>query len=191
MKLTQFRSRKYVFRTILLLSSTLLSSQCLAAAGDQYSLPKMGFMTIDVDNADSLLTIGFMLGFGMTQNISIETEANYGFSGGEFRNENKNIQGDYRIATVAAYGVYRLAWGEVGYLKLKGGVHAEQITKNSEYITPPAPGASNESSKNSEIGFAGGLGVGGKLDNHLTMELELTGIDQKIRLLTLGMHYGF
>ena len=170
----------------------LLSNLGFAAAGDKYFLPKIGFMSIKVENADSLLTAGCMFGYGLNQNISVETEANYGFSGGTYTNTSKNIQGDFRIATIAVYGVYRIAWGETGYVKMKGGVHLENIKRSTDVLNPSVkPLELLEDSSKTDTGFAGGLGVGGKLDNNLTMELELTGIDQKIRLLSLGLHYGF
>lgn len=170
----------------------LNSSAVFAAAGDQYLLPKLGFMTIDVEDTDSLLTAGCEYGYGLNQNISLEAEANYGFSGGTYKNLDKNIKGEFRIATIAAYGVYRVAWGQSAYLKLKGGVHFETIARKTEVFNSSLPPQEQiGDTSNTDTGFAGGLGVGGKLDNNLTMELELTGIDQKIRLLSLGLHYGF
>jgi len=180
------------FKWFLVIVLLMSFHNVFAAAGDRYMLPKLGFMTIAVENADSLLTAGCMFGYGLNQNISVETEANYGFSGGTYKNVDKNIQGEFRIATIAVYGVYRLAWGDSGYFKMKGGLHAENIKRTTNaLITSLTPLEATRESSKTDTGFAGGIGVGGKLDSNLTMELELTGIDQKIRLLSLGLHYGF
>lgn len=175
---------------LILIFSLIWASAGFAAAGDKYLLPKFGFMTIDVEDADSLLTLGCEFGYGLSQNVSLEAELNYGFSGGAYRNAVKNIQGEFRIATVAGYGVYRLAWGETGYFKIKGGVHAENIERTTGPIELSASTSETKTSKQ-DVGFAGGIGIGGRMDSNITLELELTGIDQKIRLLSLGMHYNF
>jgi len=170
----------------------MLSNAVFAAAGDRYVIAKFGFMRIDVENASSLLTAGGMFGYGLNQNISLEGELNYGFAGGTYENTLTNIEGKFRIATLAVYGVYRLAVGERAYIKMKGGVHLEQIQLNTQALDPGQPTTKKVGDNtSSDSGFAGGLGIGGRLDNNLTMELELTGIDQKIRLLSLGMHYTF
>jgi len=170
----------------------LTSSSTFSASGDKYVIAKFGFMSIDVENASSLLTLGGMFGYGFNQNMSVEGEINYGFSGGTYENTESNIKGEFRIGTFAAYGVYRLALGQSAYLKVKGGAHKEYIKLKTQALKPGDPTTKKVGDTLSQdTGFAGGLGIGGRLDNNLTMELELTGIDQRIRLLSLGMHYSF
>jgi hypothetical protein len=157
-----------------------------ADRGDQYLLPKIGFMSIDLNEADPLFSAGLLYGYGITPSITIEGEVNLGISGGEYtRKDGNNVEiekGEYNIWTTAAYGVYRLPFQDVAYLKAKAGGLYENVERTSDTA---------EEETATGFGFAGGLGLGVIFAQKLTLELEVTGIDESIIFYSLGVHYPF
>jgi hypothetical protein len=157
-----------------------------SAMADQYILPKVGFMSINLNNAKPLLSGGLLYGYGITSAITIEGEANVGFSGGGYQIKDSagtvTDSGNYKIWTLAGYGVYRLPITDYAYLKGKLGVLYENINRTSDFA---------KSETATGYGLAGGLGVGLIAAKKLTFEFEVTGIDADIIFYSIGIHYPF
>lgn len=173
---------KVVAATILMLGC----STVWADRGDQYVLGKFGFMSVDLNDADPLFSLGALYGYGITPEITVEGELNLGLIGGEYKQKNAQGQtfekGDYRIWTLAGYGVYRFPLSDVAYLKGKLGLLYENVKRSGDLIGGDTSNG---------FGLAGGIGAGTQVIKGLTAEAEITGIDQDIIFYSLGLHYAF
>lgn len=170
---------------VFILTSSVAAT-AMADRGNQYLLPKLGFMSIGLNDAKPLFSGGLLYGYGLTSSITIEGEVNLGFSGGGYERKDSSAtvydSGNYKIWTVAGYGVYRLPILDYAYLKAKLGVLYENIERTSDFgLSDTATG----------VGLAGGLGLGVIAAKKLTFELEATGIDADIIFYSLGIHYPF
>jgi long-subunit fatty acid transport protein len=162
-----------------------------SAAGDQYLLPKFGIMSIDLNDADPLISYGVMWGFGLSDNFSFEAEYNSGLSGGEYVDETQVsiiIEGDYRVTTAAAYLVYRHPMANSNYIKTKFGILNEEVERSK---TDDALPNVTENIVSDDVGIAGGIGFGSSIGKRLTLEFEITLIDKDIIFYSLGTHYRF
>jgi len=171
-----------------------------ANAGDMYLLPKLGFMKVDLTNADDLASLGLLFGVGLSKNISFETEFNASlnvfndsWSGGEYETTdadgNLNHKGTYKIWTIAGYGVYRVPILQSFYLKGKLGVLYENVERTE--TIPDVNTGKIEGETTNDTGIAGGLGFGFYMGKRVTMELEATLIDKDITFYSLGLHIQF
>jgi opacity protein-like surface antigen len=142
-------------------------------------------MSIDLNNADPLMSLGALYGYGITPEITVEGELNLGLVGGEYKQKNAAgdvfEEGDYRIWTLAGYGVYRFPLSDVAYIKGKLGLLFENVKRSGELEDDSATG----------FGLAGGIGAGTQVIEGLTLEAEITGIDEDIIFYSLGLHYAF
>lgn len=176
--------KKYLVAIFFILGS--IAGSAMADRGDQYLLPKLGFMSVDLNDADPLFSLGILYGIGITHAITFEGEVNLGISGGKYnRKDASNIvleAGEYKIWTVAGYGVYRFPIQDYLYLKGKAGLLYENIERTSEM---------GDGETATGFGFAGGIGVGVIFGQKLTLELEATGIDESIIFYSIGFHYPF
>jgi hypothetical protein len=167
---------------VFIITSSMATS---AMAEGQYVLPKLGFMSINANNAKPLLSGGLLYGYGITPEITIEGEVNVGFTGGGYERKdtlgNPYETGNYKIWTIAGYGVYRLPITDYAYLKGKVGLLYEDIKRTSDILEQDTTG----------YGLAGGLGVGLIAVKKLTFEFEATGIDKNIIFYSFGFHYSF
>lgn len=170
-------------RLIVLLILLLANSLAYAKRGDQYLLPKFGFMDIDKYDPEPLWSIGLMYGIGLTNRLSIEAEVNSGFQGGEHINTVSNQKSEYEVWTTAAYGVYRFPMWQGGYIKAKAGMLYENVVSNNL--------ESREKKEDTDFGLAGGAGVGVSIMNRFTLEIEATVIDKDIIFYSLGTHFQF
>jgi hypothetical protein len=163
-----------------------MTATAMADRGDQYLLPKLGFMSINLNNAKPLFSGGLLYGYGISPSVTIEGEINVGISGGGYDRKDSSGQvydsGNYKIWTLAAYGVYRLPIFDNAYLKGKLGGLYENIKRTSDFGNPDTA---------TGFGLAGGVGVGVIAAKKLTFELEVTGIDADIIFYSLGIHYPF
>ncbi len=158
--------RKLVFTLILFAVTTGISQ---AERGDQYLLPKVGFMSVQLNGADPLYSVGLMYGYGITSEITFEAEFNVGISGGE------SSAGSYEIWTLAGYGVYRYPITDVDYIKAKFGLLHEAVSLGNSV---------------SDQGVAGGIGYGFRYKQTI-IEIEATIIDKDIIFYSLGVNYPF
>lgn len=170
---------KFVLKTLVLMCA-VLGGNAWADLGDQYVLGKLGIMSVKKDDADALGSLGVLYGYGLTPEITVESELNLGWFGGKY--QQKNTHGNYRIWTVAGYGVYRYLVGDTTYLKGKLGVLYENVRRTV---------AENSDQVSRSLGFAGGIGAGTRIADALTLEAEITGIDKDIIFYSLGLHYAF
>ena len=165
----------------------LFNELAYAHRGDQFLLPKFGFMDIQINNPTPLWSAGLLYGYGLTNRLSVEAETNLGFSGGEYEKRDPVTglvieKGAYSVSTLAAYGVYRYPLWQGGYIKTKLGLLYENVSRELEV------GGTRE---DTDFGTAGGLGFGVMMMNRFTMELEATIIDKDIIFYSLGTHINF
>lgn len=177
--------KNYSIGLIILLSAS--AGNCWAEKGDQFLLGKLGFMSVDLHNADPLYSMGVLYGYGITSPITVEAELNLGLIGGAYaREDSAGVQienGKFRVTTLAGYGVYRLPVTDLVYAKGKIGLLYENVKRTSNL----ADGGKTARG----FGIAGGIGVGAKLAEAFTVELEITGIDADIIFYSAGLHYAF
>lgn len=148
----------------------LATGTAYADRGDQFVIPKVGFMSVDLNNADPLFSLGVMYGYGFTPKITFEGELNVGVAGG------KSDIGDYKIWTLAGYGVYRYPITDANYIKAKIGLLYENIEVGRFSADDQA--------------LAGGIGYGFKVKTTI-IELEATIIDADIVFYSMGVNYPF
>ena len=158
-----------------------------AHRGDQFLLPKFGIMDIQINNPTPLWSVGLLYGYGLSNRMSVEVEANFGFSGGEYEKRDPVTgtiveKGTYNVSTLAPYGVYRYPLWQGGYIKTKLGLLYENVSRELE---------SEGKREESDFGLAGGLGFGVMVIKQFTLELEATVIDKDIIFYSLGTHINF
>jgi len=185
---------KKIIQIFALFILTINTQLLYAGSGGMYLLPKLGFMKVDLTNANDLGSLGLLFGYGLTKNVSIEGEVNASFnlfndswSGGEYEipdltNGGLLNSGVYKIWTIAAYGVYRLPVFKSFYLKGKLGVLYENVERTDTI---------DVGETTNDTGVAGGLGMGFYMGKKVTMELEATLIDKDITFYSLGLHIRF
>lgn len=156
----------YVLGTL----SIIATGTVYADRGDQFLIPKVGFMSINLSNADPLFSVGVMYGYGYTPEITFEGEINIGVTGGG------SDDGDFKIWTAAGYGVYRYPITDTNYIKAKVGLLHESVKKGE--------------ASNSDQGIAAGVGYGFKVKTTI-IELEATIIDSDIIFYSMGVSYPF
>lgn len=175
---------KTIFNT-LLLTLVAYSSNAWADRGDQYVLGKLGVISVKLNNADTLGSFGLLYGYGLTPKVSIESELNLGLLGGKYEQKNSAgavfEEGEYRIWTLAGYGVYRFPLTDVAYLKGKFGLLYENVKRSGRVSDKVSKG----------FGLAGGVGAGTRIADTLTLEGEITSIDKDIIFFSVGLHYAF
>ena len=171
---------------IFVLLCAACGSNAWADSGDQYVLGKLGFMSVKKNSADPVGSLGLLYGYGLTPGITVESELNLGLFGGKYEQKNSvgalSEKGDFRIATLASYGAYRFLMTDVTYLKGKLGLLYEIVQRKGKII-------GDNTSRG--FGLAGGVGVGTRIADALTLEAEITGIDKDIVFFSLGLHYAF
>ena len=158
-----------------------------ASRGDQFLLPKIGLMDIQINNPSPLWSVGLLYGFGLTNRLSLEAETNFGLSGGEYEKRDSSTgavieKGTYNVSTLAGYGVYRYPLWQGGYIKSKLGLLYEKVSRELEQ---------DGKREDTDFGLAGGLGFGALMMNKFTLELEATIIDKDIIFYSLGTHINF
>lgn len=151
--------------------------------GDYYLLAKVGFMSIQKNDADVLASLGAVYGIALTPAWSLESEANFGLFGGEYKQKLNSVvvqAGDYRVSTLAGYGVYRYRIATPLYAKAKAGLLYEHVKRTGTDSNETANG----------FGIVGGLGLGWQIGS-TTIEGEITGIDQRIAFFSIGFNSAF
>lgn len=173
-------------------SLCLFANSLCAAPGDQYLLPKFGNMTIDLLGADPLLSVGLLYGYGLNERTALETELNLGVNGGKYDKSitaGSRLKGEYSVATIAQYGVYRFPLSHHLFLKAKAGLIYESITRDGEVITS-ALASTPDSRKTRGFGIASGIGLGFSYKKSV-FEVEYTFMDKDILFLNMGINYVF
>ncbi len=156
----------------------------VADRGEHYLLAKIGFMSIKRNNADVLASLGAVYGIGLSPWWSMEAEANFGLFGGEYtqKQDASVVQtGDYRVATLAGYGVFRYRIAAPVYAKVKAGLLYEHVKRS---------GTDTDETSNG-FGISGGLGLGWQPGRTTTIEGEITGIDRKLVFFSIGFNSAF
>jgi hypothetical protein len=175
---------RHIFAVFIIYS--LFTQFAYAAKGDQFFLPKIGFMDIQINNPTPLWSAGLLYGFGLTNRLTLEAEANFGFNGGDYEKHDSSgaliEKGQYKVSTFAAYGVYRHPLWQSGYIKSKLGLLYETVTRDLQQA---------RTREDTDFGLAGGLGFGFVMMGDLTLELEATVIDKDIIFYSLGTHLNF
>lgn len=170
---------------------SVISNMSHADAGDQYLLPKVGSMSVDLNNANALSSIGLLYGYGINPEWTVEGELNSGVSGGEYDRvlgSGTRLEGEYTVWTLAGYAVYRYPVIESVFLKAKLGVLYENIERDGTQTIGSTIQVDDNNSKG--FGAAGGIGIG-FLVKRTILELEITGIDEDIIYYSLGINFTF
>ncbi len=170
---------KKLFLISAIVLSTFAAGVARADYGDQYLMAKVGVMFLDINDADDLMTVGLIYGFGVTENITLEGEYNTTVSGGEY--DIVTDEGEFSVWTLAAYGVYRHSFTDAIYLKAKLGILHEEVDRDGLI----------DSKTTSDTGGAGGLGLGFVVGESLTVEAEYTIVEEDIQFFNVGLHYAF
>jgi len=169
--------------TASLLYCVLVTNYAHADLGDQYGLAKIGFMSINKNNADPVLALGGIYGIGLSPSFTFEAEFSISLGqGGEYVADNGD-EGQYDIWTVAGYVAYRYPFNDTVYLKLKGGIVYEDVQRSGL----------ESNSKSTGVGAAGGGGLGFVLNfgHPVMLEFEATATEKDIIFFSLGMTYPF
>ncbi len=161
-----------------------------AAQNQPYFGIKGGFMSLDGVGADDAINIGGVVGMkiqdlspssGLTGSISVEgeltltvVEGDIGFFG---------FNGEWDVMTLAGYGVYRSAAPSNVYFKGKAGLVYEDVSID----IPTGFGTVNGSG--TDIGLSLGVGVGFKVGQRNSIEVEYTLIESDIDFLSVGYNF--
>lgn len=153
-----------------------------AEKGDMYLVAKTGLMEINYRQSNPNYVIGVYGGYSFNRNLSVEGEFNYSLAGGGYHDGNEF--GKFSIGTAAGYGVHRSPITPWLYLKAKVGLLAESIAHTVDNIPNPT-------TRQRDLGFSGGLGVGAQVMQQFTLEAEYTMIEKNVAYMSLGLHYPF
>ena len=157
------------------------AGKATAGEGDVYGGVKAGLAFVDADvDVDDLMMIGFLLGLGITPEISLEGELNVSVAGGDF--DIGPFSGEADIWTVAGYAAYRAPLSEEAFLKAKIGLLFEDV----ELSVSGWPSESD-----TEFNLSAGIGAGVYFNEQLFGEVEFTIIEEDVTYLSLGLNYIF
>ncbi|MDH5547604.1 MAG: porin family protein [Gammaproteobacteria bacterium] len=161
---------------------TLLTFVCLgnSHANSEYLVARVGAMLINTANTKPLLASGLYYGYGLDERTAIEAEANIGLAGGKYNQGDGNF-GSFDVWTIAAYGVYRYPFTHNFYAKTKLGLLYENVTNNTREKKLPQR----------DYGVSGGIGLGLRFKQALTLEAEFTLLEQNIFYSGMGIHYQY
>jgi len=185
---------KVVHKSIIvfLFISVLICSNSQADAGDQYLLPKIGIMSVDLNDADSLTSLGLLYGYGLSSRFVFEAELNSSISGGKYDRTlttNTRLEGKYTVWTIAGYMAFRQPLTNVFYFKSKLGLLYEDVERDGIQTTSGSQ-IQPDDKTSTGLGFAGGLGLGIRLGTFI-LENEITIIDENIIFYSIGLNYTF
>ena len=159
------------------------AGKALAGEGDVYGGVKAGIAFVDDSGSidiDDLTMIGFLVGVGITPEISFEGEFNVSVAGGDI--DYLWVSGDLDVWTLAGYAVYRAPISEEAFLKGKLGL----LLENWEFSIS---GWGSESDTDLEL--SAGIGAGLYFSEKLFGEVEFTIIEEDISYLSVGLNYIF
>lgn len=156
-----------------------------ADQGDKYIGVKMGTMMIDASNIDDITAMGFLLGVGVTPEVSVEGEFNIGVSGGDVDGGVVVIDGEVYIWTLGAYVVYRHPILDNVSLKGKVGFLIEYVSEDIDTIF------GRYSDDSFDLGNSVGAGVTVGITDVLSAEVEYTIIEADVDYLSVGLNYKF
>ena len=156
-----------------------------ADEGDKYVGVKTGIMSIDVYGIDDITALGFLVGFGLTPEVSLEGELNIGISGGEIDTGVIIIDGEFDIWTLAAYAVYRHPINDTISLKGKAGLLYESVEFDMDTILGSLSG------DDTDFGVSFGAGATIKVTDLLSVDVEYTIIETDVDYLSAGLNYKF
>lgn len=156
-----------------------------ADEGDVYVGAKMGTMMIDASNIDDITAMGFLLGVGVTPEVSVEGEFNTRVSGGDVDGGLVVIDGDVDIWTLGAYVVYRHPIIDNVSLKGKVGFILEYVSEDIDTIL------GTYSDDSVDFGNSVGAGVTVGITDVLSAEAEYTIIEADVDYLSVGLNYKF
>jgi len=166
-----------------------LGTLCTASAqaansvnlNNMYYGVKVGSMMVDVAGFGDAVNIGGIVGLPLTRlgqgSISVEGELTTSVIKGDVGLFGFN--GDWRITTLAGYGVFRTD-GPM-YFKAKAGLLYEDVSVSVAGI----PGAFN----GTDTGLSFGIGGGMKLSGGQSIEIEYTIIESDVNFLSIGYKF--
>ncbi len=147
---------------------------------------------MELNEADSLTSVGLLYGYGISAKLTLEAELNASIAGGEYDrtlDTGSRLAGEYTVWTIAAYSVYRHPITSRFYFKGKFGLLYESIERDGIQMTSGGLEQSDDNTSTG-LGFAAGLGFGFNLDP-IIIENEMTIIDNEIIFYSIGINYTF
>ncbi len=132
---------------------------------------KTGRMSLDIENEELKMPIGFQAGYDFGNGFAVE---------GEYNKSEIESFGDDKVdfTTMALYGVYR--YGDSFYGKLKAGALKEEVKVSAD----------SNSGTFDDTGFSGGLGIGYRFD-YFSLEAEYVIIESDVSYLSFGVNFHF
>ncbi len=154
-----------------------------AAPGNYYLLPQLAYVSVNLQHVTPLYAVGLAYGWRLGNNVSVAGEINRSVSGGTFTERDPTGRetgtGRYQLQTFAGYGVYRVPLISGIYAKAKTGLVYERVFRL----------ATQDNGHAARVGLSMGAGFGYAVNHALTLELDLTGVEQDLMMLLLGVHY--
>ena len=168
----------------------MAAAMALVLAGAVWAQPyigaKTGVMMIDdegIDAIDNMIPIGLLVGYEVAPRMAIEGEFNYKITGGGFNYTACADEGGLDMWTLGAYFAYRYPVGDNLYLKGKAGVLYESVS----WDWPCGLGDMFPDS-DTDTGLSIGAGVGMKLSEKVTGEVEFTVLESDLNYISVGLN---
>ncbi len=172
---------KIFFRISMVVMSVLFFLPSAKAADSSWYVGlKAGQMMVDLDGLDDATNGGVLVGYSFGD-FAIEAEYTTTLSEGDVTI--LGVPGEWDINTFAVYGVYRSS-GNI-YFKGKVGFLNEDVSINVNAFGTPISAAGSDSSASL------GVGVGWRIPDSNSLELEYTIVEEDIDFLSLGYNYHF
>lgn len=174
-------------RTILMAAAI-----ALVLAGAVWAQPyvgaKTGMMTIGVSGVDNIIPIGVLAGYEFQPRMAIEGEFNYRISGGDwdYGFGPASATTEFKLWTIAGYFAYRYPVGDNLFLKGKAGILYENV--DAEVTLDYMGEHYSYDGGGTDTGLSIGAGVGMKLSEKLTGEVEFTVIESDVNYLSVGLN---
>ena len=147
---------------------------------DHYTLVNTGVMFIDIADTDPMMSLGFVYGFGLTPEVSMEMQLDMGVLGGDFNAQ--GAQGETKLWAFRFNPVYRHPVAPNLYFKLKAGLLYEHLERELG-----VQGDTESTRWNPSVGA--GLGV--LYGKDLTLEYEFSRFEDDIYQLSVGINFRF
>lgn len=164
----------------IVISSILLLLACTTVQANEYLVPRLGLMSVNMRSTTPIISTGLYYGYQFSRHFSMEMESSVGVSGGEYR-KSSGGKGKLQIWAAAGYLAHRWRFSRHFYLKSRAGPMFESVTSIHDDFKSIHPA----------YGFSGGLGLGFQGFDGLTLETEVTMLEKNIVNTAVGIHYDF
>ena len=161
----------------------LLCCASVAQADGAYVGAKLGLVSVDASEFDNATNAGIVLGYDFVRSnatFSVEGELTTTLSDGDLSMPGAG-KAEWDITTMAIYGVTKLQLSNSAYLKGKLGVLNEDVSVNTAF------GSFSED----DTGMSFGFGLGFKIREMVSLEVEYTIIEDDVDFFSVGSNLSF